>query len=323
MTARYAVILKIHYWDDFAERRLKHLLGKAGSGDVYLFVDETHGPVPAIPYDKIIRATERDMVALDVVLHPPGRVFWYSVDYPLYYFYLQKPAYNYYLMCEHDAVFNIDIDAFVAVADHDHVDYVGFPLAKEAWPIQTCDGVYPPSFKLAIWLSCISLHSKRAVKFLFERRQSLALRYNNGEFKSWPNNEAFLPTEMLNNGFVVRTLGDFGKVERYDWWPPTHEDDLPKFVDQAFLHPVLDERRYVASCVQQSNPWSYLSSDSRLRRLLGDRPPLSVAPLLLKEIFSRFVRWAAPAHLLTSIRAFRGKNVETLQRLIHRVLHAN
>src|ERR1700722_10240466 len=113
MTIRYAVLLKVHYWDAFADRRLKHLLSKVGAGHVYLFVDETHGPVPHIPYDKVIRVTESDMAELDVALIPPGKVFWYSVDYPLYYFYLLNSSYDYYLMLEHDAVCNIDIDDFV------------------------------------------------------------------------------------------------------------------------------------------------------------------------------------------------------------------
>src|SRR5262245_51733376 len=122
MTIRYAVLLKVHYWDDFAERRLQHLLRKAAGGDVFVFVDETHGPVPEIPYDRVIRVTERDMTALDTVLYPQGKVFWYNVDYPLYYFYLQDKSYDYYLMSEHDAVFNIDVDRFVDMAHASNVD---------------------------------------------------------------------------------------------------------------------------------------------------------------------------------------------------------
>src|ERR1039457_2209413 len=93
----------------------------------------------------------------------------YNVDYPLYYFYLQNKSYDYYLMCEHDAVLNIDIDEFVRIAERDRVDYVGFPLAQSSWTLRTCDGVYPKSFTLYNWLNCISLHSRRSVEFLLER----------------------------------------------------------------------------------------------------------------------------------------------------------
>jgi hypothetical protein len=319
MTVRYAVLMKVHYWDDFAERRLRHLLRKVGTGDVYVFVDETHGPVGQIAHDHVIRATERDMAKLEVVLYPPGKVFWYSVDYPLYYFYLQNKSYDYYLMCEHDAVFNIDIDEFVRMADRDRVDYVGFPLAPSGWPLRTGEGVYPKSFKLYQWLSCISLHSRRSVEFLLERRQVLTRRYTAGEITNWPNNEAFIPTEMHNNGFVVRKLGDFGKVEKYDWWPPSHEDDLPLLQDQAFLHPVLDERRYVVSCLRYSDllSYSYFSRDSQLRRLLDRWSPLSLIPVFLKEFTRQVIRQVMPAFLLDLT------NAGVFQRFLRRLTHAN
>jgi len=99
MTVRYAVLLKIHYWDDFVERRFRHLLRKVGAGDVYLFVDETHGSVGPIPHDHVLRATERDLEKNGLLLHPPGRVFWYNADYPLYLLFAGDNSYDYYLMC--------------------------------------------------------------------------------------------------------------------------------------------------------------------------------------------------------------------------------
>jgi hypothetical protein len=314
MTARYAVLLKIHYWDDFAERRLKHLLSKVGSGDVYLFVDETHGPVPHIPYDKVIRATEADMARLHVVLDPPGKVFWYSVDYPLYYFYLLNPSYDCYLMFEHDAVCNIDIDAFVQTVARDQVDYVAFTLTPNGWPLRSGEGVYPETVRLYQSLNCISLHSKRSVAFLLERRQILTRRYMAGEIPSWPNNEVFVPTEMHSNGFVVRALGDFGKIERYNWWPPTHEDDLAKLEDQAFLHPVLDEKRYLASCMRFSDLTTYFSPDGQLRRLLDRWSPLFILPAFLRELARRTVRRFTPAFILNLVP--RARNAASFQRLI-------
>jgi hypothetical protein len=290
MTARYAVLMKVHYWDDFAERRLQHLVRKVGTGDVYVFVDETRGTVGQIAHDHVIRATERDMERLKVILHPCGDLFWYNNDYPLYYFYLENNSYDYFVMCEYDAVLNIDIDEFVRIAERDRVDYVGSPVADSfsSWSWRaTCDGVYPQSFTLYNWLNCISLFSRRSIKFLLERRQILARRFKAGEIENWPFSEAFIATEMQNNGFVVRKLGDFGKVEKYAWWPPILENDLPSLQDQAFLHPVLDEQRYVTSCVRQSRVKSYFSRDSELRQLLNRVSPLSAIPALLKEFIRR------------------------------------
>jgi hypothetical protein len=316
MTVRYAVLMKIHYWDDFAERRLRHLLDKVSTGDVFVFVDETNGTVGPIAHDHVIRATESDMAKLDVVLYPPGKVFWYCVDYPLYYFYLQHRSYDYYLTCEYDAVFNINIDEFVQTAARDQIDYVGFPLPQSDWPLRSCEGVYPKSFKLHQWLNCISLHSKRSVDFLFERRQVLARLYMAGEIKNWPNNEAFIPTEMHNNGFAVRQLGDFGKVEKYNWWPPSLEDDLPLLQDQQFLHPVLNESRYLASCMRYSNLWSYFVPRSHVRKLLDRWSPLSLAPTLLRELTHQIIRQITPAVILDLIP--RARNAASFQRLLRR-----
>src|SRR5216683_3530376 len=148
MAVRYAVLMKIHYWDDFIERRLRHLLREVATGDVHIFVDETHGALGKIAHDRVTRVTERDMERLGVLLHPRGGVFYYNADYPLYHFYSENNSYDYYLTCEYDTAFNIDVDEFVRTAAINHVDYVGFPLgidfAEWHWR-ETCDGVYPKS----------------------------------------------------------------------------------------------------------------------------------------------------------------------------------
>jgi hypothetical protein len=316
MTPPYAILLKIHYWNDFAERRLRHLIQKARTGDVHIFVDETHGAVGPIAHDKVIRATQADMAELNVALEPPESVFCYNVDYPLYYFFLRNRSYDYYLMCEHDAVLNIDIDEFVRTAHQDRVDYAGFPSAEIGWPLQTGEDAYPKSFTLHQWLNCVSLHSRRSIEFLLERRQVLSRQYAAGEIATWPNNEVFIPTEMFNNGFIVRTLADFGKVDRYNWWPPTLEDDVPLLPDHAFLHPVLDERKYVISCLRFSDLLSYkcLARNSQLRRLLNRWTLLSLAPIFFKEFVRQAVRKLMPTFLLDAIPSTR--NAGNFRRLL-------
>jgi hypothetical protein len=300
-TARYAVLLKVHYWDDFVERGFRHLLRKVGTGDVYVFVDETHGPVGRIPHDHTLRATERDMEKLEILLDPPGKVIWFNADYPLYYLYLQNDSYDYYLMCEYDTLFNISIDDFVTAAEAEGVDYVGFPLVDKfgSWPwAHTCEGVYPADVKLYNWLNAISLHSKRAVEFLLERRRSLTRSYKAAEITSWPYSEAFIATEMKNNGFIVRSLADFGKVEHYNWWPPTHERDLPALQNQDFLHPVLDDPKYTASCLHYGSLHSYFVPNGKLRQLLArsTRSQSSIMAVFLSEAMRRIRLLAFASH---------------------------
>src|SRR5262249_10890847 len=155
--------------------------------------------------------------------------------------------------CEYDAVFNNAIDDFVLAAAGDGVDYVGTPLTNKSHWTETCDGIYPDFTVLHNWLNAISLHSSRSVDFLFCRRKDLTRRYKAGEIANWPYSEPFIATEMHNGGLVVSKLADYGKAEKYNWWPPTHEKDLPLLQDQDFLHPILDEQKYVASCFKYAH----------------------------------------------------------------------
>jgi hypothetical protein len=291
MIVRYAVIFKTHYWDDFVERRFQHLLRQVGTGDVYIFIDETRVPIGPVPHDRVVRATESQVERLDLLRYPLGKLFWYNADYPLYFVHQEKP-YDYYLMCEYDAVFNIAIDDFVFTAARNRVDYVGTPLANISHWNETCDGVYPSTTVLHNWLNAISLHSKRSVDYLFQRRKDLTRRHTAGEITSWPYSEPFIATEMLNNGFVVSKLGDYGKAERYNWWPPNHEQDLPLLQDQHFLHPILDERKYVASCLRYARLQSYLFPNGQLRQLLdrSSSSPFSMVPAFASEIMHRVRR---------------------------------
>jgi hypothetical protein len=99
---------------------------------------------------------------------------------------------------------------------------------------------------------------------------------------------------MQNNDFVVRKLGDFGKVENYNWWPPNHERDLPSLQSQDFVHPVLDEEKYVASCLRYGSLRSYFFPDGQLRRLLGRslKSQFSAMPAFLREAMHRVRRLA-------------------------------
>ena len=294
MTVRYAVLMKVHYWDDFVERRFRHLQQHVKTGDVYIFVDQTHGAVGSIPYDKVIRATERDVEGVGLLQHPPGKVFWYNADYPLLLLYAQKASYDYYLMCEYDAVINVDVDDVVKAAASDRADYVACPLTNKSHWTETCEGVYPENTILYNWLNAISLHSRRSVDFLLQRRRQLTQRFKSGDITNWPYSEPFIATEMHNNGFVTRELSSYGKMEQFDWWPPNHERNLPSLQDQAFLHPILDEGKYVASCLRYARLQSYFLPKGQLRRLLkqSTSSSLSLMSAFVSEAMRRIRRRA-------------------------------
>ena len=65
------------------------------------------------------------------------------------------------------------------------------------------------------------------------------------------------------------SLADFGDVSHCDWFPPTMEEDLQTADGDAFLHPVLDRRRYVSSMLYNRGslaPGELYRALSRFRR---------------------------------------------------------
>ena len=103
--------------------------------------------------------------------------------------------------------------------------------------------VYPPGEVLLSLLN-VCLFSSRALKLLHQRRLAMGA---DPFMRSWPSSEVFVPTEVTRAGMTWLSLADFGDVSRCDWFPPTMEEDLRPSDGDAFLHPVLDRRRYVSS----------------------------------------------------------------------------
>ena len=99
-----------------------------------------------------------------------------------------------------------------------------------------------------------------------------ARAYKAGEIRAWPYCEGYLATEAARQNLRTRELSDYGSVEAYDWWPPYVETDLPRLARFPFVHPVLDEERYVPSLFKRPlllgtllSPRSWLGR--KLRRL--------------------------------------------------------
>ena len=55
---RYAILFKAHFWDAFVERQFRRLCARAGSGDVFVILDETNGPVAGVSHHRILSLTE-------------------------------------------------------------------------------------------------------------------------------------------------------------------------------------------------------------------------------------------------------------------------
>lgn len=288
---RYAVLFRTHLWDDFVARQYERLKSRTGRGDLYVLLDETNGPVET-GQAAVVGHTNASIEALGLAPAGGGNLLWYNGDYPLYFFYDRHPDYDYYVMVEYDVCINIDLDHLVDRCLREGAGLAALAKGEAVsdWAhAASCQEIYPPQ-AVAKRLICLATFSRDAVRHLFERRLALSAEIRAGAIQAWPFCEGYIPTELAVSGFKLLELSELGTTERYDWWPPVLEDDLPGLDGQTFIHPVLDRARYVDSALRIWRIPELFDARSGLRRRLS-RVPLHVfAPPLARMLWFRFGR---------------------------------
>ena len=296
---RCAVVFKTYAWDNFVERQAKRLAEAAGALDFYVSVDETGGKVGAIPFDRVVRFTCDDLAAAGFAMRSAvGGVLWWNPDYAHYQFLTQHPDYDYYLFVEYDCVVQCSLEQFVVRAMSRGADLVALPITRSfsQWhwmPYQR--HVYrPDEVKLALLNVC--LFSSAALKRLEQRRLAMS---SDPLLTEWPSSEIFVPTEVVRAGFKWSSLADFGDVDRCDWFPPTLEEDLTRAPGDAFLHPVLDRRRYVASMLHNRGSLPPGELDRALSRFRREEYAKLIWPArrrgAVRRIQHKLLRWKLQA----------------------------
>ena len=283
------MIFRTHFWDGFAQRQFDRLLAVAGGTDVFVLVDETQGPV-AVPHDRVMRVTETALLAMGLARAGEGNLLWFNGDYPLYAFLQDQPDYDYYLQLEYDVVINRPVAGLVAQAASEGTAYVGLTKGEAArdwfWR-DSCAGAYPPD-QLRHQLICLSLFSAAALRHLWERRLAHAQARAAGTLAGWPFCEGFIPTELALAGFSCSELDRFGDTDAYDHWPPYLEADAPSLRSHSFVHPVLDQARYVASLHKyRIGLAGYLNPASLFHRKLRRLPRRDYLPVLASSFWTK------------------------------------
>ena len=264
-----AVVFKTYAWDKFIERQARRLASAAGPLDFYISVDETSGPAGPIPFDRVVRFTCADLSAAGLPMRfGVGGVLWWNPDYAHYQFLNQRPDYDYYLFVEYDCVAQCSLSDFVSRAVSRGADLIAQPISQpvDKWHWSHYQrNAYPlDEVKLALLNVCFL--SLPALMRLQQRRlviDSEPLGH------SWPSAEVFIPTEVARAGMKWISLADFGDVSHFDWFPPMLEEDLKEVRGDAFLHPVLDRRRYASSLLHHKGclkPGELFRALSRFRR---------------------------------------------------------
>ena len=244
---RCAVVFKTYAWDGFVERQARRLAEAAGALDFYVSVDESNGPAGPIPFERVVRFTSADLAVAGMPMrYSVGGVLWWNPDYAHYQFLSQHPHYDYYLFVEYDCVVQCSLEQFVASAASKGADFVALPITRSFqkwhWMPYQRDVYSPGEVKLSLLNVC--LFSSSALNQLHRRR--LAMNAD-PSIRQWPSSEVFVPTEVERAGMTWLSLAEFGDVSHCDWFPPTMEEDLRPSDHDAFLHPVLDRRRYISS----------------------------------------------------------------------------
>lgn len=279
---RYAVLFKAFATDDFVMRRVAHAIAAAPSGDVYLMIDKTRRACGPIDFDRVIQYEESDLLRLGFPRLGEGALFWYNADYPLYYFRHLRPEYDVVVAMEYDAVPNVDLDDIVRRFRAEGLDIIGRTIDKapEAyWWSNTMLRFYRAE-QIRPYQICAAVVSGRAIDHLAATRKRHAAS-GVADARHWPIGESFVGTELAAAGFRLAELSDFGKLTRYDWWPPVHERELPHCTDEVFVHPVLTGRRYLKSLFKSNfRSGMIISAKLLLRALARPSPRLEPVPSL-------------------------------------------
>ena len=285
----YALVMKIHFWDAFAQRQLERLKESCSNADIFVLVDETNGYVPGIHHDKIVRFTLDRLISHGLAREAPeGSVIWWNGDYPMYAFLEQQPTYERFLFVEFDVFATMNFDNLIGSVSRDGVDHVSYlspePIREWFWA-----DMHRAVYDLAVMrrvLFCVCYITRPALCHLLARRRAMATAFAAGTLPMWPFCEAFIGTELASAGFRLRDLSDYGDISRYEWWPPYRETDLAAVPPAAFVHPVLDETRFVQSVLRYS-PFSFFRPGSLVNRKLRAMPPQRYLPALAVKILAK------------------------------------
>jgi GR25 family glycosyltransferase involved in LPS biosynthesis len=289
----YAVIFRVHFWDEFVAAQFRRLQARAGTDDLFVVVDETRGPVAGISHDKVLRITEDISESEGFYQFPKGNSFWHNTDYTVYHFIGKYPGFKYIVACEYDVAVNVDIFPIVQAMQAEGLDFVGehirTPIEHWTWK-DRAQPYYGDALQFTGRLCCIAIFSWEFAIILQLERKDHWRRLRNGDVvfpdgkMTWPSNEAFIGAEIERLSISEKPFAAFANMSNYDWWPPYHPDHVDQTKGDTIFHPVLKGERLVKSLLKYDKilPFeSWLEPKSKLRNMLNCEPPSIVVPALL------------------------------------------
>lgn len=284
---RIAVLFRIHYWDDTVARNYMRLRRHCQNAELWIVPDETAGPLPLSDLHLYFPISRNDVLSLGLPDFPQGKLFWYNNDYGLYLFFLRHPGYDFYILCEHDVVVNLDLAELCQHLSDDGADFAALPnrIGEREWEsMPSCTELWKKE-EVSPHLLCFAVFSSRSVPLLLAARRDHARRYAAGALRRWPLAEGFVPTQLKQQGLRVVNMDNYAAMDHYDFWPPYHESEAAVLRPGAIVHPVLRGERYARVTLQYDKMpvLSWFRRDSALHQRLALEPlRIIVRPLAEK-----------------------------------------
>lgn len=172
-----------------------------------------------------------------------GDIMWNNSDYRFYYLKKFFPNYDYYWLLDYDVFCNAENYAgFLEKFSDNTADLLINKLRTEEnngkWEwCHHLKWIYKTPEIYAGFFAVVRL-SARAIDFLYKKRlEHKKIFQNTAEnLKRWPGSEAFVPTELMNAGFVCENLN----AEHLNYKPDIYLNDERIFLnpDDNLYHPV-------------------------------------------------------------------------------------
>lgn len=302
----WVFVFKAYDWDEFVKRQFDRFCASVGSADVFISMDETNG-TKAVDWARVVPTSNAALVASGLAdRFEKGSLIWWNSDYPHHDFFARFPTYDYYVFVEYDVVIQADVGLLVRQIEALGADFVAaplkVPLSHWFWTEMHCT-TYPRA-EIRGTLNSLTVLSRRAMALLRDRRLAMSLQR---DVPYWPIGELFMATEIARAGYSYVPLDEFGDLASYESFPPLLEEDLPSLRAHAFLHPVLDCRRYQRSLLRSgAKLGDYIFPRSYLRRSLARFPRSEYMPLLPRAAWCRFRELLADRARLAVTRISNG-----------------
>jgi hypothetical protein len=214
-------------------------------------MDERGGKPKVVPSElNKLSLTNQAVEGLGLLVHPNSG--WLCGDYAYYIAQQAEPNFDFYWLCEPDVYFSYDsLGEFFSQFETNPADFLApwFSERPNTWIWSKRAQVLSP--QVFGCLFPLTRLSNRAIGHLHKERRKLStqLRGDREAIKKWPNDESFVSTVLVRDGFRCENLGNTVELreELFSFAQPILIDSLMgKPHIHSVLHPVLSKSQFIS-----------------------------------------------------------------------------